>query len=136
MPLARLTTLGLGGPANRVIEAARETTLVAAILDAGDNVLVLGGGSNVVISDTGFPGTVVLVRTRELSIEGNRLTAAAGVPWDLVVNAAVTAGLAGIEALSGIPGFDGRDPGAERRRLRPGHLPDPRPGAGTGPQQW
>ena len=70
-PLAAYTTLGLGGPAATLTEPASEAGLVAAVRGAderGEPVLVLGGGSNVVIADEGFPGLVVRVATRGISI--------------------------------------------------------------------
>ena len=69
-PLAAYTTLGLGGPAATLTEPAGEAGLVAAVRGAderGEPVLVLGGGSNVVIADEGFPGLVVRVATRGMS---------------------------------------------------------------------
>src|SRR4051812_2914264 len=83
MRLAALTTLGLGGPAERVITAETEEELVAAA--RARPALILAGGSNVVIADEGVPGTVVLVRTRGISVVGDELVVAAGEPWDDVV---------------------------------------------------
>ena len=117
-PLAPRTTLRLGGPARRLIEAATEEDLVRLVRDAdaaGEPVLVLAGGSNVVIADAGFAGTVVQVATRGVTREEGadgrvRVTVAAGEPWDAVVAEAVASGLAGIECLSGIPGSTGATP--------------------------
>jgi len=112
-PLAELTTLGLGGPARRLVPVAAEQELVDAVREldaAGEPLLVLAGGSNVVVADDGFDGTVVHVRTRGIAREGDRLVVAAGEPWDAVVAAAVEQRLAGIEALSGIPGSAGATP--------------------------
>ena len=117
-PLAPRTTLRLGGPARRLAEAATEAELVALVREAdgaGEPLLILAGGSNVVIADAGFPGTVVQVATRGVVREaapggGVRLTVAAGEPWDGVVAGAVASGLAGIECLSGIPGSTGATP--------------------------
>jgi UDP-N-acetylmuramate dehydrogenase len=108
MRLAPLTTLRLGGPAGRLIEAHSEDELVAAIRSGAD--LVLAGGSNVVISDEGVPGTVVLVRTRGLAVQDDLLVVAAGEPWDDVVAHCVASGLQGFECLSGIPGSTGATP--------------------------
>ncbi len=110
VPLAELTTLRLGGPARRLIEASTEDELVEAVSEAGEPVLVIAGGSNLVISDDGFDGTVVHVATRGISIEGTRLTVAAGELWDEIVARTVAEGLAGIECLSGIPGSAGATP--------------------------
>ncbi|ADB51734.1 UDP-N-acetylenolpyruvoylglucosamine reductase [Conexibacter woesei DSM 14684] len=112
-PLAPLTTLQLGGPARRLVTASSEDELVALVreLDAArEPLLLLAGGSNVVIADDGFDGTAVHVRTRGIEREGDTLTVAAGEEWDGVVAHAVAEGLAGIEALSGIPGSTGATP--------------------------
>src|SRR3954447_8318177 len=112
--LSELTTLRLGGPARRIAEARSEDEVVAAVARAdadGEPLLVLAGGSNVVIADDGFPGTVVRILTT--GVETNRdgsLTVEAGEPWDPFVERAVNAGLAGIECLSGIPGSVGATP--------------------------
>jgi UDP-N-acetylmuramate dehydrogenase len=113
IPLAPLTTLRLGGPARDLIEVAREDELVATVREldaAGEPLLILGGGSNVVIADAGFAGTVVRVLTRGIAADGATLTVQAGEPWDVVVSRTVEAGLAGIECLSGIPGATGATP--------------------------
>ena len=106
--LADLTTLRLGGPAERLVEARTEAELVDAVR-AGAAV-VRAGGSNVVISDEGVPGTVVLVRTRGVERDGERLTVAAGEDWDPIVARCVDEGLQGFECLSGIPGSAGATP--------------------------
>jgi UDP-N-acetylmuramate dehydrogenase len=116
--LADLTTLRVGGPAAEVVEAVDEATLVDAVAQAdaaGTPVLVVAGGSNLLVSDAGFPGRVVLVRTRGVSTEsdscgGAWVTAAAGEPWDDLVARAVAEGWSGVEALSGIPGSVGATP--------------------------
>jgi UDP-N-acetylmuramate dehydrogenase len=116
--LAGYTTLGLGGPAEKFVAAATEAELIAAVRaadEAGQPVLLIGGGSNLVISDAGFPGTVIHVNTRGLSSatagDGTvDVTVAAGDDWDDVVAAAVAEGLAGLEPLSGIPGRAGATP--------------------------
>lgn len=116
-PLAPLTTLGLGGPARRLVEVTDESELIGAVRDAdaaGEPVLLLGGGSNVVIADAGFDGTVIRIATRgvETRREGDRvlLSVAAGEPWDELVAFAVGERLAGIECLAGIPGLAGATP--------------------------
>ena len=118
VPLAPRTTLRLGGPARTFVEAATEAELIEAVRgadDAGEPLLVLAGGSNVVVADAGFDGLVVHVATRGVRRESagvgrERLTVAAGEPWDDVVAGAVADGLAGIECLSGIPGSTGATP--------------------------
>jgi UDP-N-acetylmuramate dehydrogenase len=112
--LSAYTTLRLGGPAGELTTAATEDELLAALRGADGSVFVLAGGSNVVIDDTGYLGTVVLLRTRgiQATTNGNRvhLTVAAGEPWDEVVAATVANGWAGLECLSGIPGSAGATP--------------------------
>ena len=111
--LAELTTLAVGGPIDRLVEVADADELVQAVRDAdeaGRPLLVLGGGSNVVAPDEGWPGDVVLVRTRGVERDGDRLLVAAGEDWDGVVAHTVAEGLAGLEALSGIPGSTGATP--------------------------
>jgi UDP-N-acetylmuramate dehydrogenase len=117
VPLAGLTTLRLGGPARALIEATTATELVEAVRGAderGEPMLLVGGGSNLVVGDDGWPGTVVLVRTRGIAVEADgdtrTLTVQAGEPWDPLVARAVAAGWAGVEALSGIPGLVGATP--------------------------
>src|SRR5205807_10490498 len=68
--LAELTTLRLGGPAERFVEARDEHSIVAAVRDAEPPVLVLAGGSNLVVADAGFPGTVVHVLSRGVEATG------------------------------------------------------------------
>jgi UDP-N-acetylmuramate dehydrogenase len=113
VPLAPFTTLRLGGPADHFYTAETDANLVAAIRDVeahGDALLILGGGSNMVIGDAGFPGTVVRVATTGVGIRDGLVSVAAGVPWDEVVAQTVEAGLSGIECLSGIPGSSGATP--------------------------
>ncbi len=115
VPLAPLTTLRLGGPAARLVTAYSEAEVVDAVLaSARVPLLVLGGGSNLVIGDEGFDGTVVRVVSRGLAAtrDGDDvlLTAQAGEDWDGVVAHAVDEGLAGLEAMSGIPGLVGATP--------------------------
>jgi UDP-N-acetylmuramate dehydrogenase len=115
--LARYTTLGLGGPAARFIEADSDDQVVAAVREAdlsGEPVLVLGGGSNLVVADEGFPGTVVHMATRGVEVtdgrDGAAVALAAGEDWDGLVEFCVKEGLSGLECLSGIPGLAGATP--------------------------
>jgi UDP-N-acetylmuramate dehydrogenase len=116
--LSDLTTLRLGGAAGTLVEARDEPALVAAVREAdraGEPLLVLAGGSNVVVADDGFPGTVVRIATRgfvRAEEDGGRvaLQVQAGEPWDPFVEASVGEGLAGVECLSGIPGSVGATP--------------------------
>jgi UDP-N-acetylmuramate dehydrogenase len=116
--LADYTTLGLGGPAEAFADAPTDAALIDAVTAAdasGEPVLILGGGSNLVIADDGFPGTVVHVSTRGAGYAAAAddqvdVTVAAGEDWEDVVAAAVAEGLAGLECLSGIPGRAGATP--------------------------
>ncbi|OIH94606.1 UDP-N-acetylmuramate dehydrogenase [Curtobacterium sp. MCBA15_001] len=114
--LAALTTLGVGGPAGRLLVADTTDELVAHTRDAwsDDDWLVVGGGSNLLVADAGFDGTVVLVRTRgvehEATADGVTVRVAAGEPWDAFVASTVEHGWTGLEALSGIPGTVGASP--------------------------
>jgi len=113
--LADYTTIGLGGPAREFIAARAEAELVGAVRAAdasGEPVLILGGGSNLVVADEGFGGTVIQVATRGLGRAGapGEVTVAAGEDWDAVVAWTLAEGLAGLECLSGIPGLAGATP--------------------------
>ena len=115
MRLADYTTVGLGGPARGFVRASTEAELVEAVRAAdasGEPVLVLGGGSNLVVADEGFDGTVIQVAMRGVSPGAGpgMLTVAAGEDWDAVVARTVAEGLAGLECLSGIPGRAGATP--------------------------
>ncbi|HEX6338427.1 MAG TPA: UDP-N-acetylmuramate dehydrogenase [Jiangellaceae bacterium] len=126
MNLSGLTTLRLGGPPDRLIDADSEAALIKAVDecdDRGEPVLLLGGGSNVVVADEGFRGTVIRVRIRGLTVDargcdpddlaacgGLLVSVAAGEVWDDVVIRAVGEGWIGVEALSGIPGSVGATP--------------------------
>jgi UDP-N-acetylmuramate dehydrogenase len=117
-PLSGFTTLRTGGPAERLVVAETDAELIEAISTAdaaGEPLTILGGGSNVVVTDEGVPGTVVLVRTRgvEVSVDacaGAWVTVAAGEPWDDLVARTVAEEWSGVEALSGIPGLTGATP--------------------------
>jgi UDP-N-acetylmuramate dehydrogenase len=112
--LAPLTTLRLGGPARRIVEARSEDEAIAAVRAAdsgGEPLLLLAGGSNVVIADDGFPGTVVRLLTRGVALGSGGVTEVqAGEAWDPFVARSVAEGRAGIECLSGIPGSVGATP--------------------------
>ncbi|MDQ1205876.1 UDP-N-acetylmuramate dehydrogenase [Microbacterium sp. SORGH_AS_0862] len=119
LPLAQLTTLATGAAPARMREARSRDELIAALREVwadGDDWFVLGGGSNLLVGDEPFDGTVVRVLTRGIERlpsprEGfARLRVQAGHDWDALVADTVTAGLAGIEAMSGIPGTVGAAP--------------------------
>ncbi len=116
--LAEFTTLRLGGPARAVRRATSTGELVALVREcdaAGEPVLLIGGGSNLVIGDDGFDGTAVVVATEGIEFgreepRGAYVTAEAGTDWDALVAATVDAGYGGLECLSGIPGAAGTTP--------------------------
>ena len=117
-PLADHTTLRVGGPARRMITVATESELIEGVRDldaSSEPVLVLGGGSNVLVGDGGFEGTVLKITTRGITEEiaacsGAVITVAAGEPWDPLVRYAIERGWSGLEAMSGIPGLVGATP--------------------------
>jgi UDP-N-acetylmuramate dehydrogenase len=118
-PIAPHTTMRVGGPAARMVVVDTPDELVDAVRevdDADEPLLVLGGGSNLVIADAGFPGTVVKVATRGVDVDsedqcgGANVTVAAGEDWDGFVALAVEQGWSGVETLSGIPGSAGATP--------------------------
>jgi UDP-N-acetylmuramate dehydrogenase len=112
--LSELTTLRLGGPARAIVEARSEAELLAAVREAEGPLLLVAGGSNLVIADDGFPGTVLRVLTggvEERKRAGRiELTVQAGEDWEPFVARCVAEGLAGVESLSGIPGSVGATP--------------------------
>ncbi|SFK82367.1 UDP-N-acetylmuramate dehydrogenase [Amycolatopsis sacchari] len=108
--LAEHTTLRLGGPAREFVVAETTEDLLSAVRGTRGPVLLLGGGSNLVIGDAGFDGTVVKIATSGWRVDGTEVEVAAGQNWDEFVAAMVDAGLGGLECLSGIPGSVGATP--------------------------
>jgi UDP-N-acetylmuramate dehydrogenase len=116
--LANHTTLRVGGPVSDFVVATTEAELIEAVResdDRGQPVLVLGGGSNLLVSDAGFDGRVVAVRARGVQSDadacgGAVARVAAGEVWDEFVTRAVGRGWVGVEALAGIPGLVGATP--------------------------
>ncbi len=118
-PIAGHTTMRVGGPAARMVVVETPDELVDAVRevdDADEPLLVLGGGSNLVVADDGFEGTVVKVATSGVDVDstdlcgGANVTVAAGEDWDGFVARAAAEGWSGVEALSGIPGSSGATP--------------------------
>ena len=115
VPLSGLTTLRVGGPARRLVVAESAAEVVDVVRDAdsrSEPLLVLGGGSNLVVADEGFDGTVLRVDTHRSAPAppGSTHVIEAGADWDRFVDGAVAEGYAGVEALSGIPGLVGAAP--------------------------
>jgi UDP-N-acetylmuramate dehydrogenase len=111
--LAPYTTFQIGGPARWFAEAVSEEDIAAGVAFAasrGVPLFVLGGGSNLLVSDEGFPGLVLRIGLRGTHQDDCRFTAAAGEDWDGLVACTVAAGCAGVECLSGIPGTVGGTP--------------------------
>lgn len=112
-PLAPLTTFRLGGPATRLVTATTDAEVIDVVREAdaaGTPLLVIGGGSNLVIGDKGFEGTALVVATKGVELTGGTLELAAGEVWTDAVARTVEAGLAGVECLAGIPGSAGATP--------------------------
>ena len=116
--LAKYTSLHIGGPAKKLVHVATEEELVNAVKaadTAGEEVLIIGGGSNVLVGDEGFNGTVIRVETKGNSYHvdacsGGMITVAAGEDWDGFVEWILNKGFAGLETMSGIPGTVGGAP--------------------------
>ncbi|MGC1299629.1 MAG: UDP-N-acetylmuramate dehydrogenase [Alloacidobacterium sp.] len=117
VPLAPYTTFGIGGPARWFIEASTEDEVLRAVEFARNQtapLFVLGGGSNLLISDAGFPGVVLHIALKGIEHQGlgctTRFSVAAGEDWDAFVSLAVVQNCGGIECLAGIPGSVGGTP--------------------------
>jgi UDP-N-acetylmuramate dehydrogenase len=114
--LSKYTSLHVGGPASSIVHVKSESEIIAAIEAAGDSpILIIGGGTNVLISDTGFSGTVIHIANNSIESEvdacsGATLTIGAGENWDSFVETSIARGFAGLETLSGIPGTVGASP--------------------------
>ena len=116
--LAELTTLRLGGPAARIVTASSSAELIDTVRAAdaaAEPVLIVGGGSNLIVADEGWPGVVVLVRSTGIdAVDPDPSTVAviaqAGVVWDALVSVSVREGWSGLAAMSGIPGLAGATP--------------------------
>ncbi len=114
VPLAPLTTFELGGPARFFARVGDTETLLAALRwarEEGHEIAILGGGSNLIVPDEGYSGLVIHMAIGDVDFkEAGRIEVGAGVPWEVVVDGAVTRGWAGLECLTGIPGSTGAAP--------------------------
>ena len=110
------TSLRVGGPAKNFVEVGTESEIISAIEAAGDSpILIIGGGTNILVSDMGFEGTVIRITSHSMQSEidacsGATLTIGAGENWDEFVATTLDRGFAGLETLSGIPGTVGAAP--------------------------
>ena len=114
VPLAPLTTLELGGAAKHFVRSENESSLADALrwaADEGMSSVILGGGSNLIVPDEGYGGLVIRMEIGKIEfLSGGTVNAGAGVPWETVVDGAVSRGWAGLECLTGIPGSTGATP--------------------------
>jgi len=114
--LSKYTSLRVGGPATTIVHVSSESEIIAAIEAAGDSpIFIMGGGTNVLVSDNGFAGTVIRIANNSVESEvdacsGATLTIGAGENWDSFVKTTISRGFAGLETLSGIPGTVGAAP--------------------------
>ena len=117
--LSELTTAAVGGPAGTYVEARTEAEIIDAVRSAdaaGEKLLIIGGGSNLLISDEGYPGTVLKIASEGFSVDsedscgGVSVVVQAGHNWDALVEHSVLHAWSGLEALSGIPGATGATP--------------------------
>jgi UDP-N-acetylmuramate dehydrogenase len=114
--LSKYTSLRVGGPAKKIVHVSTEAEIIAAIEESeGSPILIMGGGTNVLIADSGFDGTVIHISNDSIQEEmdacsGATLTIGAGQNWDDFVQTTIDRGLAGLETLSGIPGTVGAAP--------------------------
>lgn len=110
VPLSRYTRFGIGGPAALLLETANEASFIQAlsVVEAGRfPYVVIGGGTNLIVSDAGFDGVVLRLTANELRAEGNRVYAAAGAVLQDLVDFTIARGLAGIHTMAGVPGWVG-----------------------------
>jgi UDP-N-acetylmuramate dehydrogenase len=110
VPLAGYTRFGIGGPAGVLAETSRVESLQSAlriVRESGQPFVVIGGGSNLIVADEGFPGVVLRFTAAALEADGNRVTAQAGAELQALVDFTVERGLAGLETLTRIPGWVG-----------------------------
>jgi UDP-N-acetylmuramate dehydrogenase len=104
LPLADFTSLRVGGPAAGLFDLQPGDNIRDAVTAAEGDVCVLGYGTNVLVSDKGWPGTVILNRVGNIKVDGERIIAESGADWDDLVSAAIKNNLWGLEFTSGIPG--------------------------------
>ena len=108
VPLSRLTRFAIGGPARILADASSEAALIAALeVVGGSPHALIGGGSNLVADDRGFPGVVLRYTAKDIGIDGPVVRVAAGAVLQDLVDATIAAGLEGLHTMTGIPGWAG-----------------------------
>ena len=110
VPLARYTRFEVGGPARILADAATEaalTEVLSAIAESGEQCAVIGGGTNLVVADQGFPGVIVRYTNPTLEFAGHTVDVSAGAVLQDLVDASIDRGLKGLETMTGIPGWVG-----------------------------
>jgi UDP-N-acetylmuramate dehydrogenase len=110
VPVARYTRFEVGGPARILADAASEaalTEVLSAIEESGERYAIIGGGTNLVAGDQGFPGVVVRYTNAALEFAGDTVKVAAGAVLQDLVDASIARGLKGLETMTGIPGWVG-----------------------------
>ena len=116
MELAKLSTFRVGGAAKKLVIANNESEIIEAVENAGkEAILIIGAGSNLLISDKGFDGTVIVIKSSGSSLDqdacsGGTITVSAGENWESFVQRTVEQGFSGLESMSGIPGTVGAVP--------------------------
>lgn len=116
MELSKLSTFRVGGPAKKLVFATDEKEIIAAVESAeNESILIMGAGSNLLISDQGFDGTVIVIKSTGSSLDqdscsGGTITVSAGENWESFVERTVEQGFSGLESMSGIPGTVGAVP--------------------------
>jgi UDP-N-acetylmuramate dehydrogenase len=109
-PLSDYTRFGIGGPADLLVDASTEAAFEAAYLNvskSGQPLMIIGGGTNLIVSDEGFRGVIIRFTASQIRAEGNRITVGGGAVLQALVDFSIDQGLAGIHTMTGIPGWVG-----------------------------
>ena len=106
-PLARYTRFEVGGPARVLADASTESALIEALREIREPYMVMGGGTNVVAADEGYPGVVLRYTNSSIEFHGDTVRVAAGAVLQDLVDASIAHGLKGLETMTGIPGWVG-----------------------------
>jgi UDP-N-acetylmuramate dehydrogenase len=109
-PLSAYTRFGIGGPADLLIDASTEAAFESAyqnVRKSGQPLMVIGGGTNLIVSDEGFRGVIIRFTASQICAEGNRISVSGGAVLQSLVDFSINQGLAGIHTMTGIPGWVG-----------------------------